>query len=202
MSAASSAGDVCSYGVGHGRAVAPEPVGDVPVLLEVAAQRHVDERSAVRDQLHRRRQPALHDCQVAAGQRAEEIVDVADGAHPLDRLDQARVDPRPAHEQQLRLGHVAAQLREAGRDPPQERDAHAGAADRADDQRRPGSKPSSRRRRSRVGEVGRIERQHVAGEVEVALAPSRGSNGSPGPKLSGTTSSGSPTKTAASRTRG
>src|SRR2546425_13242973 len=43
------------------RAIALEPVAHVEVLLEVVPQREVEERPAVRSELHRRRQPALDD---------------------------------------------------------------------------------------------------------------------------------------------
>jgi hypothetical protein len=40
----------------------------VEVLLEVVAQRHVDERTPVRGQLHARGQTALNDSEVAGGE--------------------------------------------------------------------------------------------------------------------------------------
>src|SRR5215218_8509763 len=46
------------------RAVALQPVAYVEVLLEVVAEREVEERSPVRGQLHRRRQAALDDGEV------------------------------------------------------------------------------------------------------------------------------------------
>ena len=69
------------------------------VLLEVVPQRDGDERAAVRDELHGRRQAALDDGEVAAGERAKEVVHVPDGRHPLDRLDRRRIDARPADQQ-------------------------------------------------------------------------------------------------------
>ena len=63
------------------RAVALEPVPDVAVLLEVVAQREVQERPAGRGQLHRRRQAALDDRQVA---RREVPVQIRDEGPHLD----------------------------------------------------------------------------------------------------------------------
>ena len=51
--------------------VAVEPVGDVEALLEVVAQREVEERPPRRGQLHRRRQPALNDSEVLTPSRTE-----------------------------------------------------------------------------------------------------------------------------------
>src|SRR6266545_1858605 len=93
-----------------GCAVAAQSVDDVVVLLEVVAKRDGDERTAVGDELHRRRETALHDGEVAARERAEEIVDVADRLHALDGRDRRRVDPWTADELEPCLGHVLAQL--------------------------------------------------------------------------------------------
>jgi hypothetical protein len=50
-------------------------VGDVEVLLEVVAQREVQERPPVRRQLHAGRQSPLHDREVAGGQVPVELRD-------------------------------------------------------------------------------------------------------------------------------
>jgi len=63
------------------RAVALEAMCDVEVLLEMVAQRKVDEGPTVRDQLHGRREPALDHRQVAARERAVPVVDVTHRAH-------------------------------------------------------------------------------------------------------------------------
>jgi len=51
-------------------------VTHVEVLLEVVAQREVDERPPIRRQLHGRREAPLHDRQIAGRQMAKELVDV------------------------------------------------------------------------------------------------------------------------------
>src|SRR6188768_1431404 len=58
--------------------VAFEPVADVEVLLEVVAQREVEERPLLRGQLHRRRQAPLDHCQVTGRQVAVEVVHIWD----------------------------------------------------------------------------------------------------------------------------
>ena len=78
------------------------------VLLEVSAERDADERPAVCDQLHGRGETALDDREVAAGECPEEVVHVTGGVHAFGRFDRSRVDPRPADEQQLGFGKVAA----------------------------------------------------------------------------------------------
>ena len=59
------------------RAVLVEPVTDVEVLLEVMGEREVDERPLGGGELHRRREPALHDGEVADGEVAIQPIDVA-----------------------------------------------------------------------------------------------------------------------------
>ena len=63
-------------------AVAREPVRHVHLLLEVVAEREVEEGPPGRRQLHRRRQPALHHRDVARGQLAVQIRHVAADLHP------------------------------------------------------------------------------------------------------------------------
>ena len=72
------------------RAVALEPVADVAVLLEVVAQREVQERPPARGELHRRRQAALDDREVARG---EVPVQVGDEGADLDAGRRARARP-------------------------------------------------------------------------------------------------------------
>ena len=64
-------------------AVALEPVPDVQVLLKVVAERKDEERPLVGGQLHRRRQPALDDRQVAGREVAVEVVDVGADLEPV-----------------------------------------------------------------------------------------------------------------------
>ena len=70
--------------------VALQAVADVEVLLEVVAEREVEERAPVRGQLHRRRQAPLDDRQVAGGEHLHVVADVGDGligplGQPADR---------------------------------------------------------------------------------------------------------------------
>ena len=65
------------------------------VLLEVVLQRHVDERPPIGGQLHARREPTLHDGEVARGEVAVEIGDVAAVGHAVAARERARVDARP-----------------------------------------------------------------------------------------------------------
>jgi hypothetical protein len=88
-------------------AIAVQAVPDVEVLLEVMPQREVEERPLRCGQLHRRRQPALHDGQVAHRQVPVEAIDVA--AHLqtgiVSKAGKARgVDTWPSddHHSQLR----------------------------------------------------------------------------------------------------
>ena len=80
--------------VGIGRIVIVEPpagavplqaVVDVEVLLEVVLQRHVDERPPVGGELHARREPALHDRQIARREVTVEVGHVAVVLHAVAR---------------------------------------------------------------------------------------------------------------------
>lgn len=64
------------------------------VLLEVVLQRHVDERPAVRRQLHASGQPTLDDRQIACRQVPEQLRHVAVVRHPLELGQHAWVDAR------------------------------------------------------------------------------------------------------------
>ena len=75
------------------------------VLLEVVAQRDIYERTLVGDELHRGRESALDDRQVARCERPREIVHVAAHLHAFDRLELAGVDARSAHQEHPRVGH-------------------------------------------------------------------------------------------------
>ena len=54
-----------------------EPVADVEVLLEVVAERDVEERPPCGGQLHASRQASLHDGQIAGGEVSIRLVDEA-----------------------------------------------------------------------------------------------------------------------------
>ena len=66
-------------------AVAFQAMADVKVLLEVVAQREVDEGPLVRGQLHRRREASLHNGEVAGGEVAVEVVHVGDHLQAVDQ---------------------------------------------------------------------------------------------------------------------
>jgi len=76
-------------------AVAVEAAAEVEVLLEVVLEREVDERPAVRGQLHRGGQPALHDREVARGEVLVELVDVGANLKAAWRGQGPRVNPGP-----------------------------------------------------------------------------------------------------------
>src|SRR5450432_1609934 len=65
-------------GVGHtpAAAIALEPMPHVVVLLEVVAQREIEEQSTEGGELHAGRQAALHDREIAGTEVLIELVDV------------------------------------------------------------------------------------------------------------------------------
>ena len=95
------------------RAVALEAVADMAALLEVVAEREVEERPAGGGELHRGRQPALDDGEVT---RREVLIEVrheaadldAHRAHPAIQIDAGPGDgdhPEPVHSPRgLRVG--------------------------------------------------------------------------------------------------
>ena len=111
-------------------AVALEPVADVEVLLEVVAQREVEERPLLRGQLHRGRQAALHDRQVAGGQVPVEVVDVGHDLEPCDVRAATRGRcAGPATTIMRSSGTRSLAVREGGDHPAQQVAADARAAD-------------------------------------------------------------------------
>ena len=77
-------------------AVLLKPVADMEVLLEVMAQRNVEERPASGCQLHAGRQAALHNRQIAGGKVPVEVVDVAAHFEAFMPRQRVRVDPGAA----------------------------------------------------------------------------------------------------------
>ena len=71
---------------------------DVQVLLEVVPQRHVDERTAGRDQLHGRREPALHDRDVAGGEMQVQVGHETGHLETVVAGERTRVDPGAGNE--------------------------------------------------------------------------------------------------------
>src|SRR5438874_1549102 len=114
--------------------IAAQAMGHVEVLLEVVAQRDVDKRTAIRDQLHGRRQPALHYRQVAARQGLEKVVHVASCLHAIDGWKVVGVDARSADQQQLCLRNLGAKNAKRLDDAVQEMDTYRRSSHRGDDQ--------------------------------------------------------------------
>ena len=85
-------------------AVALEAVADVEVLLEVVAQREVEEGPAVSGQLHGRRQAALHDREVAGGQVSVELVHVRVHLEAVLLGERRRIDARARDDDHAQLG--------------------------------------------------------------------------------------------------
>ena len=153
-------------------AVPLEPVADVEVLLEVVAQRDVDERAAVGGELHARRQAALHDRQVARREVAVELGDVAAVRHAATAGQRPRVDARPGDDDEAQaVDEPPGRRRRRRRTRRSSAVADAGAADGDDAHPLVGpvaelgrAAPRGRRRR-------RVEARDVAGELEVLLGP-------------------------------
>ena len=109
-------------------AVPPQSVPDVDVLLEVVPKRKVEKRRVVGRELHRRREPALDNREVACSEVPVEVVDV--GVHRdqvvrksnADRSAARRRRPSEARERGLSASGIGSA------DLAQERAADAGAA--------------------------------------------------------------------------
>ena len=97
-------------GVGGGvvhppaRPVAVQAVGNVEVLLEVVAQREVQERPPVRRQLHAGGQAALHDREVAGGQVPVELRDERADLQAVVGGEAGRVDAWPGDHDHAQRG--------------------------------------------------------------------------------------------------
>ena len=94
-------------------AVTLEPVPHVEVLLEVVPEREEEERASVRGQLHRRREPALDDGEVAGGQVPIQVVDVRADLEARRARAARRIDPRPRHDDHPQPVDASCRLREA-----------------------------------------------------------------------------------------
>ena len=95
-------------------AVAVEAMADVEVLLEVVAQREVEERPPARRELHRRRQAPLDDGEIAGREVAVEVGHVGADLEPVGARQRRRVDPRPGDDDHPQLRHAPPRLRERG----------------------------------------------------------------------------------------
>ena len=96
-------------------AIAVEAVGDVHVLLEVVAQREVEERPLAGGQLHRGGQAALDHREVARREVAVEVVHVGDDLEALGLRQRLRVDARAGDHDHAQLRHPALGLLERRR---------------------------------------------------------------------------------------
>ena len=141
------------------------------VLLEVVTQREVEERSPVRRQLHRRRQPSLHDREVARGEVAVQLVDVRADLEAVGLGERRRVDARPGDDDHAEARHALLGLGERRDHTAEQVDADARAAHRDDAHLLVGPVAELARRRCAVRELLRIEAGDVAGEVVVRLGP-------------------------------
>ena len=141
------------------------------VLLEVVAEREVEERASVRRQLHRRGQAALDDGEVAGGQVPVELVYVGAHLEPVVCGQRLRVDPRAGDDDHPQRRHALLRLGEGGDHAPQEVAADARAADGDDADLLVLAVAELGPERGPVGELGGIEARDVAGEREVLLGP-------------------------------
>src|SRR2546421_303120 len=114
--------------------IASQAMGHVEVLLKVVPERDVDKRTAIRDQLHGRRQPALHYRQVATRQGLEQVVHVASCLHAIHGWKVVGVDTRSADQQQLCLRNLGAKNAKRLDDAVQEMDTYRRSSHRGDDQ--------------------------------------------------------------------
>ncbi len=147
--------------------MAVEPVAHVEVLLEVVAEREVQERPPAGGQLHRGGQAALDDGEVAGGQVAVELVDVGPDFQPVMGGQAPGIDPRPGHHDHPKIGHPVFGFGVGGDHAAQQVAADAGAADGHDAQ----AFVVAVAERLAVGELAGVEAGDVAGEVVVLLGP-------------------------------
>ena len=110
-------------------AVAVEAVPHVEVLLEVVAQREVEERPPGGRELHRRRQAALDDGEVAGGEVPVQVRHERPDLDARRRLEGRRVDPRPGHHDHPQAVDPPGGLRRGSDHAPQQRLADARPAD-------------------------------------------------------------------------
>ena len=182
------------------RAMAVEAVRDVAALLEMPLEREVEEWPPRRDELHRRREPALHDADIAGGEPAVQAVDIAVQLDAV-RGEARRIDARAADRDHAQIGQQ----------PPRGRLGVEHACRRWEPTPEPPTatrqicssspQPSSRRSAAHSPRVGGSK--PVMWPLNAKRSSTHGRiSGSPGPKRPATMSPGSPTKTERSRTLG
>ncbi len=128
-----------------------------------------------RDELHRRRQPTLHDGDVAGGEVPVQLVDVAVHLEPVGSRQARRVDPRARDGDHAQVGDLLARQRQRLDHAAQQRCADPGAADRDDADRLLAVAELGAQASRRSGDGPGIESWDVAREVVVPLASTRGS---------------------------
>ena len=199
-------GSVCAVVQAAAGAVPVQPVPHVEVLLEVVAQRHVQERPPAGGQLHRGGQPALHDGQVARGQVPVQVGHVA--AHLEARRPAASERPGRSAARSPRPSAAPGPGAVAAGYAPRPRGAAGAAptpepptAHHADLLVRAGSR-ARRAAPSRSATAAGSKPDDVAGELEVLLGPVADGRQARRRAGAATTSSGLPTNTDRSRSRG
>ena len=111
-------------------AVPLEAVPDVVVLLEVVAQRHVEERTPGRGELHAGRESPLDHRDVARGEVPPQVGDVAEHRGPLTLRERARVDPGTGHDDEPQVRAAPPRGGDGVEDPVEEPAADGGPTDR------------------------------------------------------------------------
>ena len=150
-----------------------QPVPHVHLLLEVVAERDVQERPTRRGELHRGAQPALDHGHVARGVVQVEVGQEAVHLHARGRAQRARVDARAGDDHHPEAGDAAPCLVVRRDHAPQQvvADARTAHADHADDLAVGVPEPVPQR--LAVGRVGPLPHD-VPGEVEVLFGPRPG----------------------------
>jgi hypothetical protein len=143
----------------------------VEVLLEVVAEREVQERPPVRRQLHRRGQSALDDGEVAGGEMPVELVHVRAYLEPVVCGQGARVDPRPGDDYHPQRWDPRLGLGEGGYHASEQVAADTGAPDGDDAHLLVLVVAELAAERCAVGELGGVKAGDIASEGVVLLGP-------------------------------
>jgi hypothetical protein len=151
--------------------VALEPMGDVVVLLEVPAQREVEERAAGCGQLHRGGEPAVADSEVAGRQMPVQLVHVAARLGALAARQRARVDARARDEDHAQARNAPLGFGERGRGALEQVDPRDGTAGRDDADLLVVAVGELGAQARAVGGLGGVESSDVAGEPEMLARP-------------------------------
>ena len=98
------------------------------VLLEMVAQREIQERTPVRRQLHAGAQPALNNRQIAGGEVTIQLMHIRPNLQPIGAGKRGWLDARAGHDNHPQVRHAALRLRERADDTAEQMLADAGAA--------------------------------------------------------------------------